>query len=146
MKYILPISSPHSGGCPFVCMISHGWIQSPAVSKRQDSRWCRFRWSIPLSIDYVWESAIDRVIFTPLCSYCIWGRYCQNHRSILPNFLLFVLFDTVDFNRLPCLNNKIYDDAIFADHFRYQLTMFEVCILIGLCRLHDSHITYELVI
>ena len=43
---------------------------------------------------------IDRSISTPSCSYCIWNRYSQSHRSILPNFLLFVWFDTVEFNRL----------------------------------------------
>ena len=34
-------------------MIWYWRVQSPAVSKRQDVRWCDFRWSIPLSIDYV---------------------------------------------------------------------------------------------
>ena len=43
---------------------------------------------------------MDRVISTPICSYCIQSRYCQNHRRILPNFLLFVWFDTVKCN--PC--------------------------------------------
>ena len=59
-----------------VCMIIYGWIQLPAVFKRQDVRWCRFRWSLPLSIDYVWKSSMDRATSTPLCSYCIWNRYC----------------------------------------------------------------------
>ena len=56
-------------------MIRYCRIQSSAVSKRQDLRWCSFRWSISLSIDYVWKSCIDRVISTPSCSYCIWNRY-----------------------------------------------------------------------
>ena len=51
-------------------------------------------------------------------------------RSIQPNFLFFAWFVTAEFNRLPCSNNKMYDDMDFADWFRYQLTMFEVCILI----------------
>ena len=42
------------------------------------------------------------------CSYCICNRYCQNHSSIIPNFLLFAWFDTLEFNGLPCSNNKIY--------------------------------------
>ena len=29
-----------------------------------------------------------------------------------------------------CSNNKMYDDVGFDDRFRYQLTMYEVCILI----------------
>ena len=85
-------------------------------------------------------------ISTPSCSYCICNRYCQSHRSILPNFLLFVWFDTVEFNRLPCSNNKMYNDLVFDDRFPQQLTMFEVCILIGLSRLIDTHIAYEIAI
>ena len=77
----------------------------------------------------VWNSSTDRAVSIPSCSYCIWNRYFQNHRSILPNFLLFARFYTVDFNRLPCSNNKMYDDVVFDDRFRYQLTMFEVCII-----------------
>ena len=37
------------------CMIWYGWLQSPAVYKRQNVRWYGFRWSIPISIDYVWS-------------------------------------------------------------------------------------------
>ena len=60
-------------------MIWYCRIKSPAVSKEQDMQWCCFRWSIPLSIDYVWNSSIDCAISTPSCSYCIWSRWCQNH-------------------------------------------------------------------
>ena len=117
----------------FFLLLSMIWycrIQSPAVFKQRDVRWCGFCWSIPPSIDNVWNSCIDMAISTPSCSYCIWNRYWQNHRSIFPNFLLFAWFDTVEFNRLPCSNNKMYDDVVFHDRFRYQLTMFEVSILI----------------
>ena len=75
----------------FFLKIVYCWIQSPAVSKRQDVGWRSFCWSLPLSIDYVWETDIDIVISTPSCSYCIWNRYCQNHRRILPNFLFFII-------------------------------------------------------
>ena len=126
--------------------ILYCWIRSPAVSKRQEVQWCSFRWSIPSSIDYVCYSDIDRAISTSWCSYCIWNRYCQNHRSILPNCLLFAWHYTVKFNRRPCSNKKMYDDVVFSDRFRYQLTMFEACILIGLSRLLDTHIAYEIVI
>ena len=74
--------------------------------------------------------------------YCIWNRYCQNHRSTLPNFLLFAWFDTLEFNRLPCSNNKMYDDAVCADRLRYQLTIFGIRLLIGLFRLLHGHIAY----
>ena len=43
------------------------WNQLPAVSKQRDVRWRGFRWSIPLSIDNVWNSSIDRAISTPSC-------------------------------------------------------------------------------
>ena len=47
----------------------------------------------------------------------------KNYRSNLPNFLSFAWFHTLEFNRLPWSNTKMYDDAVFADRFRYQLTM-----------------------
>ena len=34
------------------------WIQSSAMFKQQDIRWCGYRWSIPLSIGYVWNSVL----------------------------------------------------------------------------------------
>ena len=37
----------------------------------------------------------------------------------------------------------MYDDAVFADRFRYQLAMFGVRVLIGLSRLLHDHIAYE---
>ena len=52
-------------------------------------------------------------------------------------------FDTVEFNRLPCPNDKKYDDVVFDDQFRYQLTMFRTRVLIGLSRLFHAHIAYE---
>ena len=115
----MPKSSQHSSEFAVVCMISYAWIQSSA--KQQDVRWCGFRWSIPLSIDYVWNSSIGRAISTSSFSYCIWNRYCQNHRSILSNVLLFAWFDALEFNRLPCSKSKMYDDVLFDDWFRYKL-------------------------
>ena len=41
-------------------------------------------------------------------------------------------------------NNKMYDDAVMADRFRYQLTMFGVRVLIWLSRLLHAHIAYEI--
>ena len=61
-----------------------------------------FRCSIPLSIECVWNSSMDRAISSLSCSYCIWNRWCHNYSRIMPNFLLFIWFDTVEFNRLPC--------------------------------------------
>ena len=36
----------------------------------------------------------------------------------------------------------MYDDAFFADRFRYQLTMFGIRVLIWLSRLLHAHIAY----
>ena len=97
-------------------------IQSPVVSKQQDVRWFGFRRSIPLSIEYIWSSSIDRAISTPSCSYCIWNRHCQNHRSIHPNFVLFAWLDTLEFIRVPCPKSWMYDYVVFDDRFQYELT------------------------
>ena len=104
---------------PIVCLIWYAWIKSSAMFKQQDIRWCGFRWSIPQSIDYVWNAGIEMAILKPSCSYCIYNRWCQNHRSILPNFLLFYWFYMVEFNRRRCSNNKMYDDMVCNDRFWY---------------------------
>ena len=39
----------------------------------------------------------------------------------------------------------MYDDAVFADGFRYQLTIFEIREVIGLSRLVHANIAYEIV-
>ena len=51
-------------------------------------------------------------------------------------------FDTVEFNRQPCPNNEMYDDAVFASRLHYQLTMFEIRVLIWLSRFFHAHIAY----
>ena len=38
----------------------------------------------------------------------------------------------------------MYDDEEFADRFRFQLIMFEMCVLIVLCRLFHAHVIYEI--
>ena len=115
-------SSQHSSEFRIVSMIWYAWIQSSAMIKQQDVRWCVFRRSLPLSIEHIWNSGIDSAISTSSCSYCIWNRHCQNHRSIHPYFVLFAWFDTLEFIRLLCPNNKMYDYVVFDDRFRYQLT------------------------
>ena len=62
MKGILPKSSQHFTEFSIVSMIWYGWIQSSAMFEQQDIRWCHFRWSIPISIDYVWSMYIDRAM------------------------------------------------------------------------------------
>ena len=56
----------------------NGWISSSSMFKQQDIRRCDFRWSIPISIDYVWRGElIDRAISTSWYSYCIWNSYIK---------------------------------------------------------------------
>ena len=51
-------------------------------------------------------------------------------------------FDAVEFNRLPSPNDKMYDnDEVSAGRFRYQWTVFEIPLLIGLSRLLHGHIS-----
>ena len=38
----------------------------------------------------------------------------------------------------------MFDDAVFADRFRYQLTMYGFRVLIGLARLLHDDIAYEI--
>ena len=51
-------------------------------------------------------------------------------------------FDTVELKRLPCPKNEMYDDAVFATRFHYQLTMFGIRVLIWLSWLLHVHIAY----
>ena len=68
---------------------------------------------------------------------CICDKFCRF-------FYCLKWFDTVEFNRLPCPNNNMYDDTVFADKFRYQLTMFRNRVLIRLSRLLHDHIAFEI--
>ena len=38
------------------------------------------------------------------------------------------------------------DDEVFAGRFRYQLTMFEIQLLVRLSRLAHDHIVYEIAV
>ena len=38
----------------------------------------------------------------------------------------------------------MYDAVVFADRFRYQLTVLGIPVLIGLSRLLHDHIAYEI--
>ena len=66
---------------------------------------------------------------------------CVPYAVILQIFLLFsMISETVEFNRLPCPNNEMYDDAVFANRFHYQLTMFGIRVLIWLSWFCHAHI------
>ena len=47
-------------------------------------------------------------------------------------YCLHNLIRLYSFNRQPCPNDKMYDDEVFTDRFRYEMTVFEVCILIAI--------------
>ena len=67
---------------------------------------------------------------------------CEN----FADFFVWHDFATDEFNHLPCPNDKIYDDEVFADRFCYQLNMFEIRVLVRLSRLLDAHIAYEIAV
>ena len=67
------------------------------------------------------------------------------HMRLFCRFLYCLpFFDTVEFNRLPCPKNEMYDDTGFAIRFRNQLTMFGIRVLIWISRLLHAHIAYEI--
>ena len=79
-----------------------------------------------------------------LCSYCTRYSYCQNHRRITANFPLFGMIWYGWIQSPAVSKDKIYDDKIFADRFRYQFTMFVIHVLVSLSRLPRAHIAYEI--
>ena len=50
--------------------------------------------------------------------------------------------ETFEFNRLPCPNNEMYGDAVFAIRLRYQLAIFGIRVLIWLSWLLHARIAY----
>ena len=66
--------------------------------------------------------------------------YVYHMRQFCRFFYCLAGFDTVEFNCLRVQENEKYDDAVFADRFRGQLTMFTMRVLIGLSRLLHAHI------
>ena len=52
----------------------------------------------------------------------------------------------VKFNRLLCSNDKMYDDEVCADRFRYQLATFEFRVSMGLSPSLPAHNAYEIAI
>ena len=119
-------------------------IQLPEVFKRQDVQWCRFRWSIPFSIDYVGSVCTERL-----------SRLFHSHivyeiaiAKITAEFTRIsqcsAWFDTVEINRLSFPSDKMCDDNVFADRYRYQLTKFEILVLARLSRFLHAHIACEI--
>ena len=71
--------------------------------------------------------------------------YVVHMRKFCWFFYCLAWSETVEFNRLPCPNNEMYGDTVFAIRFRYQLAIFGIRVLIWLSLLLHAHITYEIV-
>ena len=75
-------------------------IQSPAVSKQRDVRWCDFRYSIPISIGYLWNACIDMAISTP---YSHIAYEIDTHKIIAALFRnSYCLLDLIRLNSIVC--------------------------------------------
>ena len=73
------------------------------------------------------------MVLCSTCNVCHMRQFCRF-------FYCLAWFDNVAFNRLPCPNDKKYDDVVFVDRFRYQLTMFGIRVSIWFSRLLRAHI------
>ena len=69
---------------------------------------------------------------------------CVPYAAILQIFYCLAWFDAVEINHLPCPNNEIYDDAVFDDRFRYQITMVGFRVFMLQYRLLHADIAYEI--
>ena len=47
---------------------------------------------------------------------------------------------SLEFNRLPRQSDRIYDELVFANRLSFQFTLLEMRILMGLSRLHRTHL------
>ena len=73
----------------------------------------------------------------------------RDNREILDLYsyiYIYIYIYIYEYIYMPCSNNKMCNDVVYADRFRYQLAMFEVRILIGPSRLLDTHIAYKIAI
>ena len=57
-----------------------------------------------------------------------------------------MMISNVKFNRMPRPSDKVYNDEVFADRFRYQLIMFEIRLLVRLSRLLHADIACEVAV
>ena len=69
---------------------------------------------------------------------------CVPYAEFFRFFYCLAWSETVEFYRLPCPNNEMYGDAVFAIRFRYQLAVIRMSVLIWLSRLLHAHIAYEI--
>ena len=129
----------------YFCIIIYGWIQSTAESKRQDVRWFifadRFRYPLTTFANRVliW---LSRLIHAHIA-------YETDTAKIIAAFcrISYSLHDLIRWTQSSAmLKQQDIRNIVFTDRLRYQLTMFEVCVLIWQSRLLYTHIAYEIVI
>ena len=74
--------------------------------------------------------------------------YITDGAKIIAAFcrISYCLLDLIRYNSIVChvQTNKMCGDAVFANRFHYQLTMFGMRVLIWLSRLVHAHIAYEI--
>ena len=145
---MVPKSAQHSAEFPIVCLIWYARIQSSAMFNQQDIRWCGFRWSISLSIGYVWNSGM------------IWLSWILHAHIayITDGAKISAAFCRISY----CLHDFIRFISIVGDvqTTRCTMTWFSMidsdinwvclkcvhCTFMGLSRLLDTHIAYEIAI
>ena len=100
------------------------------------------------SVGYIFWLELTTVVLQSISCwyYMVRCNKCNvfHMRQFCRFFYCLAWFDTVEFNYLSCEYNEMYDDAVFADRFSYQLTMFRIWVLIDLSRLLHSLIAYEI--
>ena len=100
---------------------------------------------ISLSIGYVWNSVLlglARLLRSHIA-------YKIDTAKMIAAFypISYFLHHLIRLNSIVChVETTRYTMVVFDYRFRYQLTMVEVCILIGLARLLDIDIAYEVAI
>ena len=126
-------------------MTWYAWIQLSAMFKQQGVRWCDFRWSIPQSIDYIWNSSIglSRLLYAHI-------GYETNGAKMIKAFcrISYCLHDLIRLNSIVCHVQRARCTMMWFSMIdsHINLLMFEVCVLIGLFQLHDTDIAYEVAI
>ena len=111
----------------------------------------------PISYTMLKCSLIDSVLKWLRSSSVYWYGYLDYHAHVVYELAITKItaelcriskclawFGTVEFNRLPCPNDKIYDDEVFADRFRYKLTMFDSRVLVRHSPLIYAQIAYQI--
>ena len=103
----------------FYCLASFDTLNS-IVCRVQPIRYTMTKFSL---IDFVIKLTMfeirvfGKAISTPSCSYCVGNSCCQNHSRNLPNWPLYSMIDTDEFNRLPTPNDRMYFGEVFAGRF-----------------------------